>query len=373
MTRPLYSGRAALVAFLATSVLVACETKHTELTEAVGPIAFNFAVGPAASNLPSGTATVGAGRITLSLTGLRALTGGQYQFWVMGRDSLNRNTPVQIFGTVVEFYRRPDTLPDGSVNLNPITGDTIFVTDSTPISTIRAAGYAGSDNSQVTSVRVIADSSADLTNPTTYNAVFVTMETAPATSPGSARFLWRRIGSEEAKENGVSGSMLFGNFAGLDFINLQSPNDYVFRPLGSGIGGARGPELSVDLSELARPPVGFFYRGYLVDAQGNIGAVVDTLRSAWSRDQTVNRVSMFDADVDNALPNVVGDEIRASQIRNCAIGSAVNNCQNAMDLPVDGTFTGLETFQLKLEPKGGVAPSRNKSVTLTGALPKQVK
>jgi hypothetical protein len=366
MTSRVRFGRATLAALLAGSVLVACDTKLTEVTGLVGPRAFDFSVGPAAAGLPSGTATVGAGSVTLSLSGLRALAGGQYQFWVMGRDLLNRDVAVQGFGTIVELFQRVDTLADGSPNINPITGDTIYVGDSRTVSDIRVAGYAGSPDPFTTSARVILDSTADLSNPATYNAVFVTVEPAPATSPGPARFLWRRIGV------GGSGAMLFGNFAGSDPVNLQSPLDYVFAARGAGTGGARGPEVSVDFREIARPPVGFFYRGYIVNKIGD-GVVVDTLRSAWSRESSVSRVSLYDADVDGALPEVVGDDIRASQVRNCASGSNVTNCQNTMVLPPDSTFAGYEAFQLKLEPKGGVPGIRNKSVVHSGPLPKQVK
>jgi hypothetical protein len=292
------------------------------------------------------------------MSNLRGLAAGQYQFWVLGRDAANLDVPVQAFGAIKEFFLYP-------AGTDPITGDTIFATDSTTISDVAVAGYAGSDDPVVTLVRVTIDSVADGTDPTTYHAVFVTLETGVATSPGTARFLWRRIGV------GGAGSLLFGNFGGSDVINVQSPQDYVFAARGGGTGGARGPELSVDFRELSRPPVGFVYRGWVVDEDGD-GVVVDELRSAWSRDSTVSRVSLMDADVNDALPGVTGGEIRSAQIRNCASGSATTNCQNTMALPVDGTFLGYATFQLKLEPKNGAAAIRNKSVTLAGVLPDAV-
>jgi hypothetical protein len=359
MTSRLHFGRAALVALLASSTFLACETSLTELTDSVGPIAFNFAVGPDANGLPTGSVAIGGGAVTLTLSNLRALSSGQYQFWVLGRDAQNLDVPVQAFGTIMEFFLV-------GVGTDPITGDSIFETDSTAISDVNTGGYLGTDDPVVTSVRVTLDSLADNTDPTTYHAVFVTMESAAASTPGAARFLWRRIGV------GGAGSMLFGNFGGSDVVNVQSPRDYVFGPRGGGTGGARGAELSVDFRELSRPPVGFLYRGYVTTVLGE-GVVVDELRSAWSRDSTISRVSMIDADVDDALPGVTGGEIRAAQIRNCAAGSGVNNCQNTMDLPVDGTFVGYESFQLKLEPKNGAGMIRRKSVTLTGVLPGPVK
>jgi hypothetical protein len=367
MNGRLYSRRAPLFVLLAGSLLAACESDLTELTEAVGPIAFNFSVGPNASGLPSGTATlVGGNSVRLSLSSLRALASGQYQFWLLGRDAQNLDVVVQGFGPITEFYLRVDTLPDGSPNLNPVTGDTLFVTDSTTISATRAAGYAGSDSPFVTSARVTVDSAADGSNPATYHAVFVTKESSVATEPGAARFLWRRIGV------GGNGALSFGNFGGSDVINIVSPRDYVFGPRGAGLGGARGPELSVDLNELARPPIGFFYTGWVANKIGD-GVLVDTLRSTWNPETARSRVSLFDADVSDLLPGVLGIEVRNAQVRNCASGSAQNNCQNSMQLPAEDTFVGYENFQFKLEPKGGVNPIRNRSVSLSGTLPEKVK
>ena len=350
MIRRPHSGRMAIAAVLISGAFLACQTSLTEITEEVGPRAFNFDVGPAAEGLPSGSVSMGTGSLTITTSGLRALATGQYEFWVVGRDSQNLDVPVQLM-----TYN--------------VTGDTIYTADSRIINdtTTYITGYAGSDDPFVTSVNVVLDSTADGSDPTTYNAVVVTLEsTAGATSPGPARFLWRRIGV------GGGGSMLFGNYGGSDVINTTSPSDYVFSASGAGLGGARGPEVSVDIDELARPPVGFYYVGYIVDADGN-GVLVDTLRSGWNRDSTVSRVSLYMADVSAVLPEIVGYDIRHAQVRNCAAGSGQTNCQNTMDLPVDSTFVGYAGFELKLEPKGGVAFTPGMSITHAGDLPKPVK
>jgi hypothetical protein len=368
MTRRLPSGRAAFCAVLLSTAVLACETELTNIDELVGDPAFNFVVGPSAAALPSGTVAVGASSVTLTLSNLRALAAGQYQFWAVTRDANNLDVYTQLFGTIKEFYLRVDTLDTGEANLNPITGDTIFVGDSVTVSDTNTVGYEGSDGARVTSARVVLDSSATGLNPATANTVLVTLESSATATPGAAQFLWRRIGVTAA------GAMLFGNYSGTDPLNLQSPNDYVFGARGAGTGGARTTELSVDLRELGRPPVGFYYVGYLVDIRGENPVLVDTLRSAWSRDASVSRVNLFDADADPTLPEVVGNSVRNSQVRNCAVGTdPAYNCQSTMALPASDTFVGYETFQLKLEPKGGVAPSRNKSVTHAGGVPGPVK
>jgi len=359
MTARTRTGRALGFALLAGVALTACETQRSTVFEPIGDPAFDFVVTTGAAGLPSGTATVGATSVTISAANLRALSSGQYQFWVLRRDAQNVDVPTQAFGTIKEFFLTPS-------GTDPVTGDTIFVTDSTTISAVRAGGYAGSDDPVVTSVRVIIDSLADASNPATAHAVFLTIETAAASEPGAARFLWRRIGV------GGSGAMLFGNFGGSDVVNLSSPQDYLFGARGAGLGGARGGEVSVDLTEVARPPVGFYYRAYIVRTDGT-GVVVDTARSPWSPDAAVSRVSLYDADVNALLPNVVGGEIRAINIRNCATGSGVTGCQNSMDLPATATFDGFARFQLKLEPKGGAGASAKKSISHVGDLPDEVK
>jgi hypothetical protein len=444
MTSRVPFGRVTLAALLASSVLAACDTKLTEVTGLVGPRAFDFSVGTAALGLPRGHADrdlvrtlVQRHQVTYSATGavladvvltlpsghtqdttatdsaavvmvgsLRALGGGAvYQVWAQSPDG----SISPAYGRVTEYSHYYTGEND------PITGDSIFARDSSDVAVSGGGTYTGSDDVLVDSVafRVIPSDPGNTVNPflnSAVNAVFVTIESGPATTPSNVRFLWRRVGVAtggstssdlvlradtvvlSANPFGAgdpvpdtievtrharrlltgSGALTLGNYGGLDVLLADSPNDYVYAPRGGGKGGARGPELSVDLNEMARPPIGFFYRGYLVNASGS-GVIVDTLRSAWSMDSTISRVSLYNADVDPALPGIEGMDIRAAQVRNCAAGSGVNNCQNALDLPATDTFKGLAEFELKLEPKAGVAAGPKKSIALTGPLPSEVK
>jgi hypothetical protein len=309
--------------------------------------------------------------LTLTLASLPALSGtGRYQFWLMGRDSFNLDVPVPAYGRLVEFFSEIALDSLGNPIPGP-TGDPLLATDSTttglPAGLVNA--YSGSADSATSWLRVIIDSAGSGGIPTTFHAVFVTLEQSDATTPGPVRFMWRRIGLAAPEALGV---MLFGNFGGSDEVNVQSPADYVYAPIGAGTGGARGPELSVDFREIPRPPIGFFYRGVILDANGQ-NIVVDTLRSAWSADPTLSRVSLYDADTDPLLPGLAGTSIRNSQVRNCAAGSAVNNCQNTLALPVENTFVGMAKFQLKLEPKGNSGTLSNVLVSHAGDLPDEVK
>lgn len=411
-------------------VLAACETDRTTAFNPVGSPVFDFAVGPAAAGLPGGRAdreivrtlvdtievdSTPAGVVSTALTrdtlaldsavtvvahGLRALAGGAvYQAWAIGTDGVS----VPVFGRVVEYF----SFDTGEVD--PISGDPIFGVDSTEMIASGGGTYAGSDDPLVDSVSftVIPSDAMNTVNPfeNTVNAVFVSLESGAATTPGPAQFLWHRVGlatggtvsnvtvtadtvvvstntdptipdtievTRRARStvNG-SGALAFGHFGGRDVISVSSPSDYVFPVAGAGQGGIRGDELSVDYRELARPPVGFYYRAFLVDADGN-AVLVDTLRSAWSADADVSRLNMLNADVDDLLPGIAGQDIRAAQTRNCRSGSGVVNCQNTLGVSATDTWVPWPTFQLVLEPKGGTA-GMGRSVTHAGDLPEEVR
>jgi hypothetical protein len=443
MTSRVHLGRVAGFVLLAGCAVAACQTALTDVSELVGPRAFDFSVGPSALVLPSGAAnreivrtlvvrhqlsydTLGLlvdsikplpstntedttavdSAAVVMVRGLRALAGGRvYQAWAQAPDG----SISAVYGNVVEYSHYY------TGQNNPITGDSIFAPDSAGHGVGGQGSYTGSDDPTVDSVafRLVPSDGANTVNPfdvAAVNALFVSVEAGPATAPSAAQFLWRRVGiatggtannatvtvdtvfvstnplgSSDPTPDTIdvvrrarstlvgTGTLTFGNYGGLDASAVNSTADYVFSPKGAGLGGARGPELSVDFREMLRPPVGFYYVGYVVDHFGN-GVLVDTLRSAWNKDDpTISRVSLFDADVDETLPGVEGTDIRYAQVRNCASGSAQNNCQNSMNLPATDTFQGMEAFQLKLEPKNGVAAGPKKSVVLAGPIPVEVK
>jgi hypothetical protein len=348
----------------------ACDDDRATVFEAVGDPAFDFGIsviGTGNAAIPRGTATVAGPAVTVSLANLKALGSGQYQFWVLRRDASNLDVTSAAFGTVVEFFLRLDIDPvTGDTAKHPVTGDPLFVTDSTIVSAVRTDGYSGTDDPAVTSVRVIMDSTADGSQVSANQAVFVTVESAAATTPSSARFLWRRTGV------GGSGALSFGNFSGSDDINTVSPSDYVYATGGGGLGGVRGDEISADFRDLPVPPMGFFYQGYIVDTAG-VAQAVDTLRTAWSPDETVSRTNLHDADLNPLLPGIAGRVIRTSQVRNCRAGStSVLACPSGLTLPEEVPFGAYAGFLLVLEPKGGTS-AMGRAATMTAELPEEAR
>jgi hypothetical protein len=158
-----------------------------------------------------------------------------------------------------------------------------------------------------------------------------------------------------------TGDLAFGTYGGTDQVNPLSVNDYLYAPAaGSGRAGIRGPEISVDFDNLGRPPVGFYYAGYLVDTLG-ARTLVDTLRSGYSSVTSQSRVNLVDADVNDLLPGLSQEGIRSSQVRNCAASAGVPGCANALTLPPTAPFGAFGQVVLLLLPKaaaGGQGPGQ---------------
>ena len=99
--------------------------------------------------------------------------------------------------------------------------------------------------------------------------------------------------------------------------------------------------------------------------------MIDTLRAAWSADPSLRRVSLFNADTDDLLPGISGQDILAAQVRNCRTGSDVTNCANSLAVEATDPYGSFRTFELRLEPKGATTSST--AATAVGEVPDEVK
>ncbi len=335
----------AAIAALAVGV-TGCNDDRASVFTPIGPLSYDFTVASAPAGLPGGTVTAAGGAATLTLSGLRDLSSGAYQFWAVSQDAAGQDVYTRIFGSVVEFFPT-------AAGTDPVTGDTIFVTDSTVVAAGRVNSYTGYIDPLVFSVRIIADSAGDGSAVDAANTILLTLETsAGATVPGAAKFLWRRISPA-----GGGGAVSFGNFGGTEVVDTDagSARDFIYPVIGGGRAGIRDLEISVDFTRIGRPPVGFFYRGYLLDEDG-AATLVDTLRTGFSAVAVENRISLMDADIDGLLPGVTSVAIESSQVRNCGSG-AVPNCAASLSVsgPVPfGVFVPGK-FVLTLDPKNGGA------------------
>lgn len=351
--------RTAALTLGAVLVAAGCQENRATVFSPIGPPSYDFTVSPAAAGLPSGNAATAGNSVVLQMSNLRNLTSGVYQFWGVTADSTGRTVATKAYGRVVEQFQRDSTV-NGKVQTDPVTGDTLRVPDSTVVANDGAATYKGTSKSGVTVV-VTLDSLGSGNAPSAENSVVLSLETAQASQPSNDQFLWERIGLG-------GGAMSFGNYGGPDAINQVSPNDYIYLAVGTGEGGVRGSEFSVDLTDIARPPMGFYYRGFLVDGNG-AGTLVDTLRTGYSAVAAQNRVNLINVDQSTLYPGVFGTEISSSQIRNCASGSGVAGCQNTLKATgADTLFKSFKTFVVALDPKAGGA-AMGPGVAMSGTIP----
>lgn len=320
---------------------------------------------------PGGTANVDSVRV--SLRGLKALGGsGVYQAWLV--NPATGAAPVPALGRLV--VSQLDTVTDVPTL---VTNRTVL--DSTTTNVSSFVGYTMPQASHVTWL-FRPTSAASGVSMRDYTHVLITLETGgPATTPSTNTALWLQYGDQKGtadlKDDTYFDAAPTIAWGRLDLANLATR---VFVAAGTGLGGFRGDEVSVDLTAMARPPVGYYYQAWVQDVNGPDGSgtdtvyvAVDTLRAPYP-----GRALLVDAD--NSLPDpVVQDvppEISAASFRNFAasMGLDVARLCSSAD-PARGAcpFGAFENFIVTLEPKGSNPASPSPTILFTASLPTLVK
>jgi hypothetical protein len=322
----------------------------------VGALGFNFGLQASANGVPGGSASINnaGNQVTLSLTGLRALQGGAvYQLWGYNLNANGTDNWLPIGGALTENRLVAVCASGAGCPAHDTTRDAtdhpLYNTVGTVIGVTPVTSYGGSDSTRepVTGISwVLSVANGTPANPAnSYHAIVLSIESAAgATTPSNTRFMWRRV------QFGGGGSMSFGNFGGYDAVNTVSPRDYAFAPSGNGAATIRGDEIVANINNLSRPPIGFYYRAVLQDSVGN-EVFVDTLRSAYSAQAALNRISLADADFNTELPTVSRTEIKAASIRNCITGSTEIGCPSNMALDPTAKFGPISQLLLTIEAK----------------------
>ena len=374
-----------MIAAALTVAVAACKEDRASVFSPVGPPSYDAPSFGRGVSLP-GVGTVvnqPAGRIGVSphadtivfvLTDLRDLAGGAgYVFWAADSGA----APVRLTGDILEFFMRDSTVGGVPVE-DPLTGDVIQVPDTNVISNVDT--YSGTTDLEIAEIeaRMAATGAAGM------NSAIVGIEASPASPTGAIQFLWRRIGVVG------TGSMWLGNFGGpsdvatlcscaSDTIAENADLDYVYSVTSSRlIAGFRGDEVSIDLDQIGRPPVGFQYRGWLIDDNG-MGTLISGLLS-----QADGATDLGDPDTDDALVAIGFDPrtdqaIPAARIRNCVSGSTVSNppggsCGLNFTMSTDtlSAFTAQSLVAITLEPKAAPA-TLGRGVVWSAAVPPIVK
>lgn len=275
--------------------------------------------GPAVRQRPN-VLTAREPAVRYALTNLAPLASGLYQIWIANADMTDLRS---LTGRVVAYARDEE---QGTIDSTVIGTASTFNPPATPYDSIR--------------VEVLASDHA--VDPHDFDIAFVSLEASEATSPNDAgSFLWRR---------GGGGSWTFGIFGGDD-----AANDIEFIFAGTGRGGVRGDELSVDFQGLPRPPEGFAYEGWLFRANGSGVKFSDLTTIVPVESGPVERVSLRDADDrTQSFPNTSPTRILTANVRTFedALGEAIGN---------------FVQFQLVLVPKQST--TEPKSFMFLGELP----
>jgi hypothetical protein len=277
-----------------------------------------------AQALLMGTGVAGkAADMLASFHNLNRLSGAVYQAWVL-------NTETDAFFSPAGDWMAVVTDEDGVADtLAVVTGSRVF----SPAVPLRDA---------VVTFRTSDEHAGQPVGD--YTHIFLSIEAAEAASPSAAQPLWTRFTDMVGAPGDpfqwsfiANANMAFGMF------NLGN-NPWVWEPRGSGRGHFWGTgaddEFRVRFKDLNRPPVGYFYEGWLLPEAGR-GAPfsIGELRAPLED----NHASLRDADISTEISTFVRSDriLDAVQIRR--IGDFVGGV----------AAWHIAEYRLMLAPKAG--------------------
>jgi hypothetical protein len=313
----------------------------------------------------------GAGRpdsISVELFNAKPLAGSNvWQAWLVNRDE----SPITMI-PAVSTYERVAIVRER----DPITGEIISETDEILETVPGAFTFTGQLRAEVAGKEVpqevkhrliITDASiGGGSGPGFFTDVVFSQENGAASDPSDRTSTWFQYTDQGGTPGdyfddvSASGLLEFGHFV------LDDPATSVEFTAGdwiqtSGFGGTREDEVSVDVTNLPLPPVGFYYEGWLTGPNGNalsLGPITSL---------PPDSVSLYDADIDLNLPSVTATGIRFANV------AAVVGPDAIVTVTPTDTIVNLRIFLLTLEPKLGFVDtatgSKNIADLLIGSLP----
>lgn len=385
--------RVAVAGVVALGLLQACEAKRSSVLNPYGPPSYDFRIAKAGQDMPGGTvaftepfnaakaATVDT-TVAITLTGIDSLTTGVYQVWLGDAASAS---PKYYPAKGRLYVTRLDTAADGSV---------AKTVDSSQVTSSFKAG--GADET----IKLVVTPATYGSKLPTEKLVLVTIEQAPgATSPGDSRPLWALRSSAKVSSYAydttsadttiktdttittsggttdttvttdttikvlATDTLSKTSTASTKFGRYDPAAPYVFSALGRGTAGIRGGTLIVDDSALMRPPVGYYYAGWVVK-YNDAGAIDQAVPMGPQTAPYPNRsTSLMDADI-KAIPPWVS----ATPPEVFAAASRIR-ADTASALVAGGSpFAGWSEVRVTLEAKQG-AGTMAPPVILSAALP----
>jgi hypothetical protein len=259
------------------------------------------------------------------------LTGGAaYEAWLV-----NPNTGNSI--PAVGTYNRIEL----TAEVDPVTGETTGFTEEIVETVPNTASFVGGNSGDGIQHQLIISDNTLPADDTLglYNYLVLTLTGSPGgSSLPEAQDFWFQF----TDQNGTPANFFDDRFidAGTTtFGRFDSADPSASIPYGAdggGLGAFRGDILSVDLSSISRPPLGYVYVGWLVRPDGSAIRLPDITGPP------PERVSLVNADVTLEPGLVTSKGILEANLR-----------LDASELGAD--FSEFTRFVLTLEPKSGEA------------------
>jgi len=291
----------------------------------------------------------GAGRpdsISVEAFNAEPLAGSNvWQAWLVNRDE----SPITVAPATANYQRVAIVR-----ELDLITGEVISETDSILETVAATSTFTGQFTDVVDAVDqeikhrlVITDATVGGgSGPGFFTDVLFTQESGAATTPSSNTGIWFQYTDQNGTPTNyyddvsTGGPVLFGHYLVDDPASSETFTSADW--LGSrGLGGVRENEVSVEITNLPLPPIGFYYEGWLVGPDGNAVSLGPIKGLA------PDTVSLYDADIDQTLPSVTATGIRFASV------SAILEEGAIVSQEGDQYIINLSSFYLTLEPKLG--------------------
>lgn len=273
----------------------------------------------------------GAGRpdsLTVTFNDLEALTGGVYEAWLVNPAT---GSAIPAVGT----YNRIEL----TAEIDPVTGEPTGFSEEIVETVPNTASFVGGNSGDGFRHQLIVSDNTlpagDTLGLHGYLVLTLTETPGGADLPDAQSYWFQFTDQNETPANFFddrfirTGTTTFGRF---DLANPSASLPYGAD--GGGLGGFRGDVLSVDLTSISRPPVGYVYVGWLVRPDGSAVRLPDITGPP------PEHVSLVNADV-TIEPGVVTPKgILEANLR-----------LDASEQGID--FSEFTRFVLTLEPKLG--------------------
>lgn len=188
-----------------------------------------------------------------------------------------------------------------------------------------------------------------------YTHVLISIESGQGASRPSAEIpVWRQFADKRGTETDyfddafLPGPVAFGTFR-MDGL------PYIFGPRGTARADFHGGNLRIIAEQLSRPPVGYYYAGWLFNDNTGAAVYLGPLTS-----EPPGAQSLFDADVSTELPGVTSDGIVRAALT--AVESSLGG----------GRFYNYNAIRITLEPKASPESVPAPTVILAGPVPDPV-